>query len=152
MEFTLPLEEARKLAIGKPRIVEENTQSAGFVLRLPDRIRGAEPLGDDPLTYLVGFSAVCTHMGCILVDSESGVVRRGTDTETEALACGPCVCHGTTFDLLRAGLVVLGPATQHLPQLRLEVSGEEVRSVGWFGDDDAPNDEKWPCETRTDSA
>jgi nitrite reductase/ring-hydroxylating ferredoxin subunit len=93
--------------------------------------------------FVVGFSPVCTHMGCLLVrgDDDPNVVYEG-----DVATCGPCPCHGTTFDLLKQGLVVLGPATQNLPQLKLEtieIDGElHARPVDWFEVD--PRYEQWP--------
>ena len=152
MDLTLSLDDARALEFGDVRVLNaESDSDSAFVVRTPDHIRGAVPLGDG--SHLVGFSAVCTHMGCMLVSDETGVhLGRGRDSnQTQSLRCGPCDSHGTTFDLLRGGLVVLGPATQHLPQLRLEVSGDEIVAVGWLDGSVPPPDETWPCPIRSES-
>ena len=46
---------------------------------------------------------------------------------------GPSPGHWTTFDLTRYGMVVSGHATQGLPQVVLELDGDNVMAVGVFG-------------------
>ena len=46
---------------------------------------------------------------------------------------GPCPLHLTTFDLRRHGMVVAGHATQSLPQLVLEVDGNDIYATGILG-------------------
>lgn len=113
-----------------------------FVVRIQQPVPGA--VGDPKNGgYLIGYSPVCTHMGCRLV--------RGTDDHSvvydsngeEQLTCGPCPCHGTTFDLLKQGLVVLGPATQNLAQLKLQFDQGEVTASDWIEHSD-PRTENWP--------
>ena len=79
-----------------------------------ESIGGVGPDGD-----VVAFSRICTHMGCQLEDyqAEHGVL-------------GPCPCHFSTFDLIHNGQVTLGQATQNLPQLLLEVDGDDVYATG----------------------
>jgi nitrite reductase/ring-hydroxylating ferredoxin subunit len=55
-----------------------------------------------------GFSAVCTHQGCVLTD----VVR----------TTGECACHGSRFDVT-TGRVVQGPATSPLPPVPVRAEG-----------------------------
>jgi Rieske Fe-S protein len=57
-----------------------------------------------------GFSAVCTHAGCILADV------------TTTINCG---CHGSQFSVTD-GSVVQGPATTALPAVSITVSGTEI--------------------------
>ncbi|WP_154792733.1 Rieske (2Fe-2S) protein [Occultella kanbiaonis] len=59
-----------------------------------------------------GFSAVCTHQGC-LVDA----VRDGSIV---------CPCHGSHFDA-ETGAVLTGPASQPLPDVAVTVTDGEVR-------------------------
>jgi Rieske Fe-S protein len=59
-----------------------------------------------------GFSAVCTHQGC-LVDA----VRDGSIV---------CPCHGSHFDA-DTGAVLTGPASRPLPDVAVTVAGGEVR-------------------------
>jgi Rieske Fe-S protein len=53
-----------------------------------------------------GFSAVCTHQGCVVNDVAAGTIN--------------CDCHGSKFDL--DGTVTTGPATQPLPPVEVTVN------------------------------
>lgn len=80
--------------------------------------------GVGPHKDIVAFNATCTHMG--------GAV--GADTyKAKHKVLGPCPLHLTTFDLTRHGIVVSGHATQSLPQVMLEVRGEDIVAVGVMG-------------------
>ena len=70
-----------------------------------------------------GFTAVCTHAGCIVSDWNA----------TDRLAL--CPCHGSEYDLFRAGAVARGPAPLPLPQLALGVADGKLVVAGGF---DAP--------------
>jgi len=78
---------------------------------------------DDTLTVLVtqpkagdyrGFSATCTHSGCIVTG-----VREGE------IACG---CHGARFDV-ESGAVLAGPARTALGRIPIELRGEELFAI-----------------------
>jgi Rieske Fe-S protein len=58
-----------------------------------------------------GFSAVCTHSGCIV-----GAVSGGTIN---------CPCHGSKFDIAN-GSVVNGPAASPLPPVSIKVQGTSI--------------------------
>lgn len=130
-----------------------------FVTRIESsEVPGAVAIG--PGGYLVGFAPVCTHMGCLVFsekdDGKKGILayKRAGGSESESLVCGPCPCHGTTFDLMKGGLVVLGPATQNLPQIKLEVEGNRVIAKGWITNDRQdvdPRFENWPDGSRLGS-
>ncbi len=72
---------------------------------------------------IVAFSTFCTHMGCPLAG--------GYNSEHAVL--GPCGCHFTTFDLTKRGQVVIGQATEDLPQIILDVDGDDIFAVGTMG-------------------
>jgi Rieske Fe-S protein len=59
----------------------------------------------------VAYSAVCTHQQCTVA------YRNGQ------LACP---CHGSVFDPANGAQVVTGPAPRPLPEIPVEVRGEEV--------------------------
>lgn len=79
---------------------------------------GIGPDGD-----IVAFSTGCTHMGCPL---------RGLFIREHGII-GPCPCHFTTFDLAHRGMVVLGQATENLPQILLDVERDDILAVGTLG-------------------
>lgn len=58
-----------------------------------------------------GFSAVCTHQGCIVSDVSDGNIH--------------CACHGSAFSIAD-GSVVNGPATQPLAAERISVQGDAI--------------------------
>lgn len=73
---------------------------------------------------IVAFNNVCTHMGGP-VGAES--------YKAQHKVLGPCPLHLTTFDLTRHGMVVSGHATAALPQVMLEVRGDDIIAVGMMG-------------------
>lgn len=79
---------------------------------------GAGPQGD-----IVAFNTLCTHMGGPL----------GGTYKASYKILGPCPFHLTTFDLTKHGMVVAGQATESLPQIVLEVKGDEIFAVGVMG-------------------
>lgn len=95
----------------------EETPASLFKLDRP-AAGGVGPDGD-----IVAYMTLCTHMGCPLVgvyNPDHGVL-------------GPCGCHFTTFDLTKRGQVVIGQATEDLPQVLLEVEGDDIFAVGTIG-------------------
>jgi arsenite oxidase small subunit len=72
---------------------------------------------------IVAFSTFCTHMGCPLAGQYN----------PEHAVLGPCGCHFTTFDLTLRGQVVIGQATEDLPQIILDIEGDDVFAVGTMG-------------------
>ena len=72
---------------------------------------------------IVGFSYACSHMGCPLV----GRYR------AEHRMMGPCTCHFSTFDLAKNGKLIIGQATQSLPQILLELDTDAVFATGVTG-------------------
>ena len=72
---------------------------------------------------VVAFNTLCTHMGGPLAGS-----YRADDQ-----VLGPCPLHQTTFDLTRHGMVISGHGTESLPQILLELEGDEIYAVGMIG-------------------
>jgi arsenite oxidase small subunit len=79
--------------------------------------------GVGPLADIVAFSARCTHLGKSLATS--------FDASTSLL--GPCPGHLTLFDPTRHGIVLSGSATASLPQVVLELAGDEIYAIGMQG-------------------
>ena len=79
--------------------------------------------GVGPDKDIVSFNQQCTHMGGPLEGSFKGKYQ----------ALGPCPLHLTTFDLTRHGMVISGHATESLPQIVLEVKGDDIFATGVMG-------------------
>ena len=79
--------------------------------------------GVGPQKDVVAFNQLCTHMGAPM---------NGTYKDAHQVL-GPCPLHLTTFDLTRHGMVVSGHATESLPQIVLEVAGDDIFAVGVMG-------------------
>ncbi len=80
------------------------------------------PNGVGPDQDIVAFSRICTHMGCDVVEYQA-----------DHHVLGPCPCHFSTFDLIHGGQVVLGQATQNLPQILLSVDGDAINANAVVG-------------------
>ncbi len=108
------------LVVGEPVRFEYPLQGQSNVL-----IKLGQPAagGVGPEGDVVAFSELCTHMGCPM----------GTLFRLEHAVLGPCACHFTTFDLTHRGMVVLGQATENLPQVVLEIEGGDIFAVGMNG-------------------
>ena len=61
-----------------------------------------------------GFSAVCTHQGCVVQSVEEGKIL--------------CTCHDSQFSI-EDGSVLGGPATAPLPESRITVEGGQVTAA-----------------------
>ena len=79
--------------------------------------------GIGPQQDVVAFNTLCTHMG--------GPMIGGYQKQDKAL--GPCPFHQTTFDLTKHGMVISGHATESLPQVLLELEGDDIYAVGVLG-------------------
>ena len=58
-----------------------------------------------------GFSAVCTHLGCIVDKIADGTID--------------CPCHGSRYSIT-TGAVVAGPAPRPLPHVAIKVVGDSI--------------------------
>ena len=105
-----------ELQVGVPVLFDYPLERQGSML-----VRLGNPVetGLGPDEDIVAFSRVCTHMGCV-IDAY----------QPEHHTLGPCPCHFTTFDFATGGQVILGQATQSLPQVLLEVDGDDIFAVG----------------------
>ena len=61
-----------------------------------------------------GFSAVCTHAGCVVKEVAGGTIN--------------CPCHGSKFSITD-GSVVAGPAKKQLGEVTVAVEGAEIVSA-----------------------
>ncbi len=74
---------------------------------------------------IVAFSTLCTHQGGPLV----GTYRANDEHRT----MGPCPLHLSLYDLRRHGIIASGQAYQSIPQVLLEVEGDDIYAVGMLG-------------------
>jgi len=79
--------------------------------------------GAGPQKDIVAFNQQCTHMG--------GPLDGTYKDKYQAL--GPCPLHLTTFDLTHHDMVISGQATDSLPQIVLEIQGDDIYAVGVMG-------------------
>ena len=98
---------------------DEELYSESLVIKLGQRAGG----GIGPEEDVVAFNYTCTHQGGPM---------QGTYQSADKVL-GPCPLHLTTYDLTRHGILVSGQAYQSLPQVLLELDGDDIYAVGIFG-------------------
>ena len=74
---------------------------------------------------VVAFSYMCTHQGGNMTGQYKAVGNHRV--------MGMCPLHLSTYDLTRHGIIVSGQAYQSLPQVLLEVDGDDIYAVGVMG-------------------
>ena len=122
---TYPRKKIGKLSALKP------DKPVGFTY--PDEGRYAESMlvrlgvqaggGIGPDRDVVAFNNYCTHQG--------GPMGGTYKADTKSL--GACPFHLSTYDLTRHGILISGQAYQSLPQVLLELEGDDIYAVGIFG-------------------
>ncbi|MCH7793519.1 MAG: arsenate reductase (azurin) small subunit [Proteobacteria bacterium] len=90
--------------------------SPALLIRLPEPADG----GIGPEGDIVAFSILCTHKGCPV----------SYKPEHKMLICP---CHWSTFDPAKAGVLVIGQASQGLPRIRLRIADDRIQAVGVDG-------------------
>ena len=98
---------------------DEGQYAESILVKLGTRAGG----GIGPDEDVVAFNYTCTHQG--------GPMQGTYQAADKAL--GPCPLHLTTFDLTRHGIFISGQAYQSLPQVLLELDGDDIYAVGMFG-------------------
>ncbi|WP_299404948.1 arsenate reductase (azurin) small subunit [uncultured Roseobacter sp.] len=98
---------------------DEGEYAESILIKLGQEAGG----GLGPNKDVVAFNYTCTHQGGPL---------QGTYQAADK-ALGPCPLHLTTFDLTRHGIFIAGQAYQSLPQVLLELDGDDIYAVGMFG-------------------
>ena len=79
--------------------------------------------GIGPNKDVVAFNPVCTHMGGPL----------GSAYKAEHKILGQCPFHQSTFDLTKHGMIISGHATESLPQVQLELVGDDIYATAVIG-------------------
>ena len=101
---------------------------AAIVFAYPDagspaillRLGEAAANGVGPGRDIVAYSTLCTHKGCPVT----------FNPERKMFICP---CHWSTFDPAKAGALIIGQASQQLPQIELRVTNGVVEAVGVSG-------------------
>jgi ubiquinol-cytochrome c reductase iron-sulfur subunit len=88
-------------------------------LELPPERRDWAPLG------LLAFSKICTHAQCAV-----SIFRYPLFAERSPGPALVCPCHYSTFDVLKGGERVFGPAVRSLPQLPLRIEAGRLLAAG----------------------
>jgi arsenite oxidase small subunit len=90
--------------------------SPAVLVRLPESALG----GVGPDNSIVAYSILCTHKGCPV-------------NYTAERKMFICPCHWSTFDPAKAGTLVIGQASEPLPQIELRIVDGKVQAVGVNG-------------------
>ena len=98
---------------------DEGAYSESMIVRMG--VEGGGGIGPD--RDVVAFNYTCTHQGGSLADTYKA--------DTKSL--GVCPLHLSTYDLTRHGILISGQAYQSLPQVLLELDGDDIYAVGVFG-------------------
>lgn len=72
---------------------------------------------------VVAFNPICTHMGGNLANAY----------KAEHKILGQCPFHLSTFDLTKHGMIISGHATESLPQVQLELVGDDIYATAVIG-------------------
>lgn len=92
---------------GGPLVAAADVPVGGGVILEDQKIVVTQPTEGE----FLGFSAVCTHQGCVVTKVEDGTIQ--------------CPCHGSQFSV-EDGSVVGGPAPSPLPGVEVAVEGDDV--------------------------
>jgi ubiquinol-cytochrome c reductase iron-sulfur subunit len=90
-------------------------------LELPPERRDWAPEG------LLAFSKICTHAQCAV-----SLFRYPLFAERSPGPALVCPCHYSTFDVLKGGERIFGPAVRPLPQLPLKIEAGRLLAAGDF--------------------
>ncbi|MCP3662119.1 MAG: arsenate reductase (azurin) small subunit [Gammaproteobacteria bacterium] len=101
---------------------DDGKNSQCFVVKMDGAKAGG---GIGPQRDVVAFSYLCTHQGGFLNGKYQAV--------GEHRVLGQCPLHLSTYDLTRHGIIVSGQAYQSIPQVLLELDGDDVYAVGVMG-------------------
>jgi arsenite oxidase small subunit len=114
-------------ALGKAKALQVNVPQS---FTYPDaaspctlvKLGEAVPGGVGPDRDIVGYSNLCTHMGCpVSYDAQARTFK--------------CPCHFSAFDAELDGQMICGQATENLPRIQLayDAKDDTVTAVGVMG-------------------
>jgi len=98
---------------------DEGAHAESMIVRMGVRAGG----GIGPDEDVVAFNYACTHQG----NSLTGSYKKDTKS------LGACALHLSTYDLTRHGILISGQAYQSLPQVLMELEGDDIYANGIFG-------------------
>ncbi len=101
----------------------DDNKNASCILVKMGNVKAGGGIG--PQNDVVAFGSLCTHQGGPL----AGTYKVTGDQRT----LGQCPFHLSVYDLRRHGIIVSGQAYQSLPQVMLEVDGDNLYAVGMMG-------------------
>ncbi len=81
--------------------------------------------GIGPQKDVVAYSYLCTHQG--------GSLQATYKVTDDQRTLGQCPFHLSVYDLRRHGIIVSGQAYQSLPQIMLELDGDNIYAAGMMG-------------------
>ena len=104
-----------------------------FVIRLKGPLYNGLKFDNTTDDELVAFHKRCTHLGWDLHPAQG---------ENTHHVIGPCPGHLTSFDLSKGGMVVIGQATECLPQVKLKLitidNRNAIEASGFYLDNSVP--------------
>ena len=101
---------------------DDGMNSQCFVVKM-DGAKAGGGLGKQ--RDIVAYSYLCTHQG--------GPMNGKYQAVGEHRVLGQCPLHLSTYDLTRHGIIVSGQAYQSIPQVLLELDGDDIYAVGVMG-------------------
>jgi arsenite oxidase small subunit len=101
---------------------DDGPNSQCFIVKMAGAKAGG---GIGPQRDVVGFSYLCTHQG--------GFMNGKYQAVGEHRVLGQCPLHLSTYDLTRHGIIISGQAYQSIPQVLLELDGDNIYAVGMMG-------------------
>lgn len=96
--------------------------SAAMIVKMDGAKAGG---GIGPRRDVVAFNYLCTHQG--------GPLQGSYVADGPHRILGQCPLHLSTYDLTRHGIVISGQAYENLPQVLLELEGDNIYAVGMMG-------------------
>jgi ubiquinol-cytochrome c reductase iron-sulfur subunit len=117
-------------------VPKERLDAPLIVIRLePSSLRLPGDRADWAPEGILAFSKICPHAGCAV-----SMYRVPSNPELDPGPALVCPCHYSTFDPVRGGALVFGPAGRALPQLPLAVgAGGELAAAGPFREHVGPS-------------
>jgi arsenite oxidase small subunit len=101
---------------------DDGTNSQCMLVKMGD-VKAGGGIGEQ--RDVVAFSYLCTHQG--------GPMQGSYKHPGEHRVLGQCPLHLSTYDLRRHGIIVSGQAYESLPQVLLELDGDDIYAVGVMG-------------------